>query len=202
MVWRRLVSRNFDQITRVLVILIKSWSGQDTLIFAHQNHPPVDHELLFQSNHQFALFTDSWCIEAVPQGSWSKMQNHQTKNLKRAVFSLSISKKAEYCLLSAITARTPGWKQESYIQGVDARLTSSVPGCPDSWFYVIDVGKNIIIFLDTHFQNVSGNLMQISFWEVKVEAVFTNRFYLNMPFTTFHHSKYTLINGVAHARKT
>ena len=156
MVWRRLVSRNFDQITRVLVILIKSWSGQDTLIFAHQNHPPVDHELLFQSNHQFALFTDSWCIEAVPQGSWSKMQNHQTKNLKRAVFSLSISRKAEYCLLSAITARTPGWKQESYIQGV----------------------------------------------EVKVEAVFTNRFYLNMPFTTFHHSKYTLINGFAHARKT
>ena len=67
---------------------------------------------------------------------------------------------------------------------------------------MLNVSKNIILFLDTHFQNVSGNLMQISFWEVKVEAVFTNRFYLNMPFTTFHHSKYTLINGFAHARKT
>ena len=42
--------------------------------------------------------------------------------------------------------------------------------------------------------------MQISFRVVEVEAA--NRFYLNMPFTTYHHSKYTLITGCPHARKT
>ena len=58
---------------------------------------------------------------------------------------------------------------------------------------------NVIIFLDTYFKNVSGDFMQISFRVVEVEAVFAKRFYLNMPFTTYHHSKY---NGSAHARKT
>ena len=42
--------------------------------------------------------------------------------------------------------------------------------------------------------------MQISFRVVEVEAA--NRFYLNMPFTTYHHSKYTLITGCPHTRKT
>ena len=68
---------------------------------------------------------------------------------------------------------------------------------------MLNVGGNIIIFLDTLFQNVSGDLMQTSFRVVDVEAVFTNRFYFKrMAFTTYHHSKYTLINGFAHARKT
>ena len=202
MVWRRLVTRNFDQITRVLVIWSKVGQAK-THWYLHIKITPLS-IMSFYFNQiissHYSLIHG--VLKLSLRGHGAKCKTIKLKISSELFSAWAILGKLSIVFYLLLSARTPGWKQESYIQGVDARLTSSVPGCPDSWFYVIDVGKNIIIFLDTHFQNVSGNLMQISFWEVKVEAVFTNRFYLNMPFTTFHHSKYTLITGCPHARKT